>query len=60
MTTISTALLTDLSGKKIREWRNLKAQSGEFQFGLTGLESGVYFLTFSSGSTRYGTRIIKR
>lgn len=60
VSTISTALLTDLSGKKIREWRNMTPQGGEFQFGLTGLEAGVYFLTFSSGSVRYGTRIIKR
>lgn len=58
--TISTALLTDLSGKKVREWRNMIAQNGEFEFGLSGLDSGVYFLTFSNGSTQYGARVIKK
>ncbi len=58
--TISVALLTDLSGKKIREWRNVITEGGEFRFGLSGLESGVYFLTFTCGSTQYGTRVIKQ
>lgn len=58
--TISVALLTDLSGKKIREWRNLIAEGGEFRFDLSDLESGVYALTFTSGLTQYGTRVIKR
>lgn len=57
---IDTALLTDLSGKKIREWRNLYPQNGEFRFGIGRLQSGIYFLTFYHGSTQYGARVIKR
>jgi glycosidase len=60
ISTLSTALLTDLSGKKIREWRNMTAQNGDFKFGLSGIDSGIYFLSFTSGSTRYATRIIKK
>jgi hypothetical protein len=60
VSTISAALLTNLSGKKIREWRNMFAQNGAFSFGLSGVDPGIYFLTFTSGSTQYGTRIIKK